>query len=233
MQALLIANALDADPGFVGDRFRHHGVDFAVCPREHPAEWPGLDGIDLVLTLGSDWSVYWPEVASSVAAEAELVRETDRRGIPLLGICFGNQVMAHALGGAVERSPVAEIGWYTIDTDVPDHVGAGPWMQWHYDRVTVPPSAVELARSELAPQAWVMGRSLAVQFHPEANEAIVSRWSTGAGAAELERFGTSSDELLERTRSSTAASRSQADTLVDWFLADVASRPLGQVASER
>ena len=101
MRALTIANANDADTGLIGDRFREHGYSFDECHREHPGEWPELDGHDLVLLLGSEWSVYWPEVADKVQAEVALLQEAERRGIPVFGICFGNQVMAHAFGGSV------------------------------------------------------------------------------------------------------------------------------------
>ena len=218
MRALLIANAVDADPGFVGERFRHHGYSFDECIRERPGEWPALDGHDLVLLLGSEWSVYWPEVAEYVAAETALIREAQRRGIPQFGICFGNQSMAHALGGTVERAREPEIGWHQITTDLPDVIAEGPWMQWHYDVVTVPPAAEELARSGVGPQAWRMGRSFATQFHPEANESMLVRWSSGAGAAELERIGSSTDELMAATMINTRTSREHSDQLVDWFL---------------
>ena len=55
------------------------------------------------------------------------------------------------------------------------------------------------------------------QFHPEANDDIVRRWSTGVGVDELLRIGTSADELLEATRTATAMSRVHSDRLVDWF----------------
>lgn len=227
MRALLIANAVDADPGFVGERFRHHGYSFDECIRERPEEWPALDGHDLVLLLGSEWSVYWPEVAEYVAAETALIREVHRRGIPQFGICFGNQSMAHALGGTVERAREPEIGWHQITSDMPEAIAEGPWMQWHYDVVTVPAAAEELARSGVGPQAWRMGRSFATQFHPEANEAMLARWSAGAGGAELERIGSTSDELMAATRVNTRTSREHSDLLVDWFLERSSEAPSG------
>lgn len=218
MRALLIANAVDADAGFVGDRFRHHGFAFTECHRERPAEWPSLDGHDLVLLLGSEWSVYWPHVADEVAAETALVRETHRRGIPQFGICFGNQSMASALGGTVERAREPEIGWYDVVSDRPDVVAEGPWLQWHYDVVTVPPGADEIARSAVGPQAWQLGRSFATQFHPEATESMLARWTTGGGADELVRIGSTPEQLMAETRANTVASREHAERLVDWFL---------------
>ena len=57
------------------------------------------------------------------------------RDIPLLAICFGAQVLSHALGGTVSRTDRPEIGWYELDA--PD-VARGPWMEWHDDVFTVP-----------------------------------------------------------------------------------------------
>jgi GMP synthase-like glutamine amidotransferase len=224
MRALLIANAEDADAGFVGDRLRHHGFAFDECHREHPDEWPDLDGHDLVLLLGSEWSVYWPQVADEVAAELALIRAAQERGIPQLGICFGNQSLAAALGGTVERGRLPEIGWYDVTTDRPDVIASGPWLQWHYDVVTVPPGAEELARSAVGPQAWRLGRSLAVQFHPEATESMLARWTSGGD--ELERFGTTAEAVMADTRANTLLSREQAIVLTDWFVEGCPDTPL-------
>lgn len=218
MRALMIANSADADAGFVGERFRYHGFSFDECARERPDEWPDLAGHDLVLLLGSEWSVYWPEVATQVAAEAHLIRTAQSRGVPQFGICFGNQTMAHALGGTVERARTPEIGWYEVVTDVPEAIAPGPWMQWHYDVVTLPPGATELARSVVGPQAWQLGRSFCTQFHPEATESMLVRWTSGPGAAELESFGSSAAALVDQTRTNVTVSREHAEHLVDWFL---------------
>jgi GMP synthase-like glutamine amidotransferase len=228
MRALLVANAADADPGFVGARFRHHGYAFTECHREHPDEWPQLHGHDLVLLLGSEWSVYWPEVADSVAAESALIQAAHERGVPQFGICFGNQSMAHALGGTVAPTPTAEVGWYDVRTDAPDVIAPGPWLQWHADVVTLPTGAEEMARSDVGPQAWRLGRSFCTQFHPEATESMIARWCAGGGADELKRMGTSAEQMMETTRRNVRISRRQSDRLVDWFVEHVAhigSRP--------
>jgi GMP synthase-like glutamine amidotransferase len=233
MRALTIANKDDADIGFVGDRLRHHGYAFEECLREYTAEWPQLDGHELVLLLGSEWSVYWPDVAHHVDAEVTLVREAARRGIPIFGICFGHQVMAHAFGGSVHRSPTPEVGWMHVDTDVPDVVAAGPWLEWHYDSVALPPHATEMARSAAGPQAWRAGRLFATQFHPEANESVVRRWSAGVGADELARIGTTPDELLIATRASVDAARANTDRLVDWFVETIVTSAFVDVVDTR
>jgi GMP synthase-like glutamine amidotransferase len=223
MRALLIANTVDADGGFVAERFRYRGYSFTECHRESLGDWPDLDGYQLVVTLGSEWSVYWPHVAESVAAEAELIRAAHGRGIPIYGICYGNQIMAHAMGGTVERAREPEIGWHHVVSDVPEVISEGPWMQWHYDVVTVPGAATELARSVVGPQAWRLGRSFCTQFHPEATETMIRRWANSdGGSSELLKYGMKPSELIEESRRNVIESQPAADHLVDWFLDRVA-----------
>ena len=186
VRALVVGNANDFDSGFVGHRLRVHDYVFAECHREHPEWWPALDGIDLVLTLGSEWNVYRPETASLVEAEAALVRDIVARDIPLLAICFGAQVLSHALGGTVSRTDTPEIGWYELDA--PD-VARGPWMEWHDDVFTVPEGFDVLASTDVGPQLIRGGRILATQFHPEATETMVRRWLAEGGAEQLRSRG--------------------------------------------
>ncbi|MEO5723522.1 MAG: gamma-glutamyl-gamma-aminobutyrate hydrolase family protein [Ilumatobacteraceae bacterium] len=221
MRAMLIANAADADAGFVGERLRELGYVFTACQREHPESWPPLDGHDLVLMLGSEWSVYWSDVRPAVLAESAVVRGAVAAGVPMIGICFGSQLVAHALGGSVSRAATPEIGWYEVDSDVPQAIACGPWMQWHADVVVIPPAATELARSMAGPQAWQIGRGLCTQFHPEATEAVVARWAA-LGAKTLAEIGTSPDELMAATRANVAVSAANAVRLVDWFCEHVA-----------
>ncbi|MCU1400404.1 MAG: putative amino transferase [Acidimicrobiales bacterium] len=222
MRALLIANSDDCDAGFTGERFRHHGFSFAECHRERPQEWASLDGVDQVVLLGSEWSVYWNDVADNVAAELELIRTAHGRGVPVYGICFGSQSIAAALGGTVEPARESEIGWYhDIVSDLPEVIPPGPWMQWHSDAVTVPPGATELARSPLATQAYRIGRTFATQFHPEVNEAMITRWSID-GAETLLARGSSTEQLRAETSRSVLESQPNAEHLVDWYLDQVA-----------
>lgn len=84
---------------------RAHGLTFVPTyeVRDTAERWGSpdelLDGVDLVLPLGSDWSVYADHVADQVAAECGLLTAAHHRAIPILGICFGGQPLAHAVGG--------------------------------------------------------------------------------------------------------------------------------------
>jgi GMP synthase-like glutamine amidotransferase len=106
-------------------------------------------------------------------------------------------------------------------------------MQWHYDTFSAPAGAQVLALSDAGPQAMQMGRSFGTQFHPEANEAIVSRWMGGEGAAELAAIDLMPSTLIEQTRSEVERSGPAAGQVVDWFLNTVAVGPLSPTAKSR
>ena len=227
MRALLIANRGDNDGGVVGHLLRARGYVFEHWVREDSDDWAELPGdVELVVPLGSDWSVYWPDIAPAVEAEAGLLRAAHRRGTPVFGICFGGQMLAHALGGRVERAERPEIGWFSIEWSVTnvtpsslvEALAPAHWLQWHYDRFVPPPDAQVLATGPLGVQAFLTGRSFGVQFHPEATPEIVEHWSSGAGTEELVRSGIDPDELRRATSEYASQSALRAEVLVDWFV---------------
>jgi GMP synthase-like glutamine amidotransferase len=228
VRAVLIANKNDCDPGLLGIALRQRGYGFTEYLREDHESWnvarvDSLVGIDLVVSLGSGWSTYWDRVSEPVAAERALLRAAHDRHIPILGVCFGAQMLSTALGGTVDKTPVPEVGWHSIaftpesNATIPPTL-AGPWMQWHYDRFSVPDDCVLHAESPSGPQIIQCGRSLGVQFHPEATESIVARWSEGTGQSELDRLGIKGDDLITRTRGEMQTVMPRCEALVEWFL---------------
>ena len=223
MRALVVGNRGDADPGLVGARLHELGFAFERNEREYPREWKSLANIDLVVLLGSEWSVYWEQNAKEVAAEVDLLRTATRRGVPVLAICFGAQLVAHAFGGTVSRSTTPEVGWHKVSSTAHPELLAGEWLQWHYDVFTVPQGFVTIATSDVGAQAFSGRRLLATQFHPEATTEIITRWSTGTGSAELQRLGIDPKHLCEMSADRVAERAPATARLVDWFLAQVAS----------
>lgn len=184
-----------------------------------------LSGVDLVVCLGSDNSVYWQQIAAEIKAESQLILRASTSGIPVLGICFGAQMIAHTFGGKVSRSPKPEFGWTVVD-DVAHEELAGSWMQWHADRIEVPDSISVIGSNNAGIQAIRYRRCLGVQFHPEATYDVVSRWVSSGGQAELEANGVDPEEILETTRRNEADSNSRCRALFEWFLSDVAQTSL-------
>lgn len=222
MKLLVIANRAESDPGLLQVELEQFGVQLTYFFREDPGSWNSEVKADIVLHLGSSWSVYWSDISKNVAAEAALMRHAVGRGTPVLGVCFGAQMLSHAFGGRVERGKKTEIGWHdVVATDSGAPLG-GRWMQWHYDSFTCPVSFDALAINDAGIQAIRRGRALGVQFHPEATEAIVTRWIEGGGAVELANYGLSPSDLLAETRRESGRSVVAARDLVQWFLETVA-----------
>lgn len=206
--------------------------DVVTADRAHdPAGevvFPDPRGYDVIVPLGARWPVYDPALrASWVGTEMQLVRDAAAAGIALLGVCFGGQLLAQAFGGTVERSTRPEIGWFDTASARPDIVPGGAWFQWHFDRWTLPPGAVELARTPDASQAFTLGRALALQFHPEVDVALLENWITGDDVGELAALGLNADDLRTRTTELADDVAPRIRTLVAGFLTHVAgqSRP--------
>ena len=145
----------------------------SVADARLPEPGPG----EFVAVLGSAHAAY-DASQPWIAREREWIRGLHAAGVPLLGICFGGQQLSRALGGTVSRGAYAEFAWTDI-TPLPGHellLGSGPWFSFHDDVFTVPDGATELARSPLCPQAFAIGRSIGVQFHPEFTPAMLPGW---------------------------------------------------------
>lgn len=233
MRALFIQHDPGSQPGLVGTALERRGFEselLAMASSIHDATWHGafpdpLD-YDLVVSLGAIWSLYdRATVGSWIDRELDLLRRADAHEVPVLGICFGGQAVAAAHGGRVEPSPRKEVGFETIESDDPDLVPPGPWMQWHGDRFTVPDHARELARNRVGPQAFRLRRNLALQFHPEVDEQIVTSWFDMGGELslrDLDEAGRTVDQVLEALRAEADRTAADVDRLVARYLTDVA-----------
>lgn len=163
---------------------------------------PSPDEVDGIVTLGGEQSVR--EVASYdyLVAETALLREAVARDVPVLGICLGSQLLAHALGGSVRRASKRSVEWRNLQ---PTAAGATdplvsaldlpvPALHWNEDVFTLPPGAVELleAPGEGVEAFRAGARAWAFQFHPDADAVNLDRWYAYAGW--LEEAGLSEAE---------------------------------------
>ena len=165
--------------GTVGPALREQGLDVVVgslvagsAPVPAPAE------IDVLVVLGSPEAAY-DDTVPWLAGELAYLRRVLDAGTPVLGICFGAQLLARALGGTVGLAPRPERGFVTVETAAPAIVPAGPWMEFHYDAVSLPPGAVPRAPSDVGLQAFTAGPHLGVQFHPEITPDVFASWRSG------------------------------------------------------
>jgi len=179
------------DPADTARNFRREVdadlVEFHVAGGDVPDD---LD-VDAAILTGSQASVYWDD--AWIEPTREWIAAADARDLPILGVCFGHQLLAAALGGAVEPMGEYEIGYRTVrkvadrrsppdarattdgsrERDGSDPLFAGIGERFtvfttHSDAVTaLPPGADLLAENDYGVHAFRRANAYGVQFHPE------------------------------------------------------------------
>jgi GMP synthase (glutamine-hydrolysing) len=177
---------------------------------------PAVSELSGLIVLGAPDGSADADAPRHLAQERELISDAVERGIPVLGVCFGAQLLAVALGGSVTHDGQLEIGMGSValtDSGRTDPIlGDGrdsdsvTVLHWHRDAYARPPRAVRLATSgKDIEQAFRLGEhAYGLQFHVEINaqlaaviadqmapsslsaEAVAKAASWGAGV--LDRF---------------------------------------------
>jgi GMP synthase (glutamine-hydrolysing) len=163
-------------PGVLGTRATELGFEvqaFRVDRIDDPL--PDPDAFVSIVVMGSVESANNAQLEWVVRERAFVVEAIDHH-VPILGVCFGGQLLAQALGGNVVASPAPEVGWMPIRTDDPSLVAEGPWLLWHEEAVVPPPGAVVVARTDVAVQAYRQGHHVGLQFHPEVTPELIASW---------------------------------------------------------
>jgi len=162
----------------IARRIRESHVYCEIHPYNASLEWIREFRPKGIVLSGGPGSVYDP-------GNPVLNEEVYSLGIPILGICYGMQLMAWQLGGRVEKAAHREYGGAVVDVDEPlelfqeiEEKGVRVWMS-HGDHILEPPPGFRrLARSDNSPVA-AMGdpdrKFYAVQFHPEVAHTACGR----------------------------------------------------------
>ncbi len=219
---LVIQHDEDTDAALIGEAAHHHGATLHTVVATRESLPTDLSGFDSIVVLGSADSVNDPAIAGWFQPETDLIRKADAAGIPVLGICFGAQALAVALGGSVSPAPFGEYGWKMIDTNRPDLVPEGPWFQWHVDAISAPPAAEVIATSECCVQAFRVGPHLAVQFHPEVTQRHATEWPLSDPPG-LAASGASAQDMLDITAALLPDATKRADALWQAFTDNAAA----------
>src|SRR5260370_31943815 len=142
MRVVVIRHHEEDWAGFTGDAFAARGADLSthLFPKEGPLPDPA--GLAHIVMLGSTSSAYDEgEARAWIEEDLAWLRRADAAGVPVLGICFGAQLLAAAFGGTGEPAGSEEIGWVTIDSADPGLIPPGPCPEVHHYRRVPPPPA--------------------------------------------------------------------------------------------
>jgi len=147
---------------------------------------PDLQEVDAIVSLGGEQSVREIGRHDHLRAEVQLLSDAVAAEVPVLGICLGGQLLAHALGATVRRASRREIGWLDLaptaegaaDPLIAAIGGRVPALHWNEDVFDLPQDAVELLeRPGEGVEAFRAGRrAWGVQFHPDADPAGLEDW---------------------------------------------------------
>jgi len=145
-----------------------------------------LIGCACVISMGGPMNVYETDKYPFLKSEEDFLKMALARRIPILGICLGSQMLAKACGAKVIKSPVKEIGWYTVkatpaakrDALFASLMPELKVFQWHEDMFELPANAVLLATGDgCETQAFRMGKNAyGFQFHIEADPDMIENW---------------------------------------------------------
>ena len=220
LKALIIQHEEPTPPGLLGHWLDRQGADVDVHRIDLDERTPDPRDYDFIASLGSEFAAFDDSIAF-IVREAALLNDALEADVPVLGLCFGGQLLARVAGGKSFRSDRAEIGWLPVKSKDPDVIPEGPWFQWHFDSFTLPPGAILLADTAVGPQAYVIGKSLGLQFHPEVTPQIMESW-VRAYRHELDGDGVDPDALLEETHRIAPEVRHRSERLFNYFLTDIA-----------
>jgi GMP synthase-like glutamine amidotransferase len=219
LRALILQHEEPTPPGHVTPWLAEHGAEVEVFRIDIDDREVDPASYDLIVSLGSEFAAY-DDSHEFVPREAKLMRRAVDADVPVLGLCFGGQMLARVLGGEVKRG-LSEIGWLPVRTNDPELVPEGPWFQWHFDTITPPPGSRVVAESDAGAQAFVAGRSLGLQFHPEVTPEIMDEW-VREYRHELDDEGVDPDALLEETERRAEESRRTSWRLLERYLERIA-----------
>jgi len=234
MNPVLIFRHIEHEgPGYFGDFLRERQIPTEmVCIDAGDKVPASLDNISALVFMGGAMSVNDP--LPWIADEVRLIQRAIDDDIPVLGHCLGGQLIAKALGGEVTRNNTTEIGWHA--TARIDNAESSNWLagladdmelfHWHSETFSIPLGATPILKSEFCVnQAFVYGKTLALQCHVEMTEALVRKWVIeDGGQLSVSASVQSGEQMLDRIADRISKLNQVADTLYSKWIQGLQQR---------
>lgn len=225
--ALVIRHALHEDLAGYREPIEAAGYAIETAGVDDPG-WTQLDFArpDLLVLLGGPMGVYEQDKHPWIAGELRQIARRLAAARPTLGVCFGSQMLAAALGANVYRGPVNEVGFEPLTiADTPAaaplrHLAGVPVLHWHGDTFDLPAHAELLASTaRYRHQAFGVGRhALALQFHAEMGLDPQFHVWTARGSRFIAAAGTTVEQLtVDHARFGAQVVAAGRAMLSDWL----------------
>jgi len=227
MKPTLVIQCADVvNGGSVVAYFRERGLPYLWHRIYESHAYPPLTEFSRVVCLGSPKSVHDSSVDEGIHELHSFVAAVLRSDVPILGICFGSQLLAKLLGAEVRRLQKPELGLYRIkltDAGRTDPIFHGleselDQMEWHGESFKIPAGATLLAEGEPCQnQAFRLGKAIGLQFHPEAVPEEIAAWAD-RNLDRLSEIGKSKESVVNECAANEKRLKKINYTLLDNFL---------------
>jgi len=205
MDPVLIVRNEEPDPGgTVVEELEHEGLPVLVVDAHRGEAMPDPRSASGVVVFGGSQHADDVERFPFLAAERDLLADATDRGVPVLGICLGGQILAMAMGASLAPAPVREFGYTPItptaegrrDPVMSEWERGDRVFHWHEDTFDLPEGAtLLLAGEQVRHQGFRFGdHAWGVQFHPEVTRDVIEGWLGVAGDTAA-KWGKTADEI--------------------------------------
>jgi GMP synthase-like glutamine amidotransferase len=226
MRILVLENDPVVPVGRFADLAIESGHELSFTRLHIGESMPAFGRFDAVVVLGGGMGAYEVDRYPYLSAEKEFLAEAVGRGVPVLGLCLGSQLLADALGGRAYLAPKPEVGLSllttcTEDDPIGDALGSGLLVVFHRDTFDVPPGAVVLASGGGFIHGFRCGSAVAIQPHPEVTQETLEAWIDMPGSRDiLEGAGVVGSELKQQARDAAEDVTTAADSVLRAWLAE-------------
>lgn len=225
---VIICHASCEPPGYLCAYFDKRDVPYKkINILERPFHATELDTMSGLIFMGGPYSVN--DNHDWIDREKILIREAFKKNIPMMGVCFGAQLISKVLGAEVKPALKMEAGWHKIMTDTTKLKNAHALnledsfevFEWHEDTFSIPDGAIPIFKGNgIENQGYVYGKILAMQFHLEMTEQMVSEWLDRYKECLPKRLGSiqSYKEITKHLDERIDSLHTVADKIYDWWL---------------
>lgn len=215
MSILIVKNTAMEGPGTIEEFLKAQGKAYSILEMyDCHAEVPDIRNHSHLVVMGGPMAVYEAAEHTYPSLELAMIRAFIKSKKPVLGICLGAQLIAHAVGADVYAGNTQEVGWDRVDITpegmkdpvfaniAADGKPVADVFQWHGDTFDLPKNSVRLASSSVYEnQAFRYSDTVyGLQFHIEVTPQIIRGWFADEKGDKIDAMISESERIYPEYR---------------------------------